>query len=145
MPSDFLLKSMNTIHRGILTLSGQKLGWRAGGMPVIKLTTTGRRSGQPRTVMLTSPLQEGDTWVIVASKGGDDEHPAWYLNLLDEPSVTIETGPDVRIRATARVASAAERERMWPKITSVYANYAGYQRRTEREIPLIILELPRQS
>ncbi len=131
---------MNTVHRGILTLTGNKVGWRAGGMPVLKLTTTGRKSGQPRTVMLTSPLQEGETWVIVASRGGDDEHPAWFLNLRDNPSVTIETAPGVRTSATARIANASERERMWPMITSTYANYAGYQRRTEREIPLVILE-----
>lgn len=136
---------MNALHRGILTLSGNRIGWRAGGMPVLKLTTTGRRSGQPRTVMLTSPLQDGDAWVIVASRGGDDEHPAWYLNLRDNPSVTIETTPGVRLPATARIASASERERMWPKITSVYANYAGYQRRTSREIPLVILEPVRSA
>lgn len=141
MPSDFVLKSMNAIHRGILTISGNKVGWRAGGMPVLKLTTIGRRTGQPRTVMLTSPLQEGDSWVLVASRGGDDENPAWFLNLRDNPAVTIETAPGVRTAATARIADAAERERMWPKITSVYANYAAYQRRTERTIPLVIVEL----
>ena len=110
-------------------------------MPVLKLTTTGRRSGQPRTVMLTSPLQEGDTWVIVASRGGDDEHPAWYLNLRDNPAVTIETAPGVRVEATARVADDSERARMWPQITSAYAHYAAYQRRTRREIPLVVLEV----
>jgi deazaflavin-dependent oxidoreductase (nitroreductase family) len=140
MPSDFLLKSMNTIHRGIITLTGNKVGWKAGGMPVLKLTTTGRRSGQPRTVMLTSPLQEGDTWVIVASRGGDDDHPAWFLNLRDNPSVTIETGPGTSLRATARIASASERERLWPQITAAYSNYASYQQRTQREIPLVIIE-----
>lgn len=140
MPSDFVLKSMNALHRGILTLSGNRIGWRAGGMPVLKLTTTGRRSGQPRTVMLTSPLQEGQSWVIVASRGGDDEHPAWFLNLRDNPAVTIETQPGRPRPARARIATADERARMWPTITSVYANYAGYQRRTEREIPLVVLE-----
>lgn len=109
-------------------------------MPVLKLTTTGRRSGQPRTVMLTSPLQEGKSWIVVASKGGDDDHPDWFLNLKDNPSVTIETSPGVVVSATARIATKDERERMWPRITSVYANYAGYQKRTSREIPLVVIE-----
>ena len=109
-------------------------------MPVLKLTTTGRRSGQPRTVMLTSPLQEGGSWIIVASKGGDDDHPDWFLNLKENPSVMIETSPGDVISATARIATRAERERMWPQITSVYSNYAGYQKRTTREIPLVVIE-----
>lgn len=140
MPSDLILKSMNTIHRGIIALTGNKVGWKAGGMPVIKLTTTGRRSGEPRSVMLTSPVQEGNTWIIVASKGGDDDHPAWFLNLRDNPSVTIETGPGTSLRATARIASASERERLWPQITAAYSNYASYQQRTQREIPLVMIE-----
>ena len=81
MPSDLTLKVMNTMHRGVLKLSGGRLGWEAGNMPVVELTTTGRRSGEPRTVMLTSPIQEGDTIVVVASRGGDDQNPAWFLNL----------------------------------------------------------------
>lgn len=140
MPSDFVLKTMNAVHRSIITLSGNRIGWRAGGMPVLRLTTTGRRSGQARTVMLTSPVQEGSTWVLVASKGGDDDHPAWYLNILDNPSVTIETGPGKVLSATARVADTAERERLWPQITKAYGNYEGYQRRTARQIPLVIVE-----
>ncbi len=131
---------MNTVHRMLLKLSGGRVGWHAMGMPVIELTTTGRKSGQPRTAMLTAPLVEGDTYVIVASRGGDDTHPAWFLNLRDEPrvSVVIKGGaPETRL---ARVASTDERARMWPLITSRYRNYAGYQQRTEREIPLVLLE-----
>ena len=78
--------------------------------------------------------------MIVASKGGDDDHPAWFLNLRDNPSVTIETAPGEVVGANARIATASERARMWPKITSVYANYGGYQKKTSREIPLVILE-----
>lgn len=140
MPSNLVLKSMNTIHRGIIALTGNKFGWTAAGMPVIKLTTIGRRSGEPRSVMLTSPVQEGDVWIVVASKGGDDDHPAWFLNLRDNPSVTVETGPDDRRRATARIATASERERLWPRITEAYSNYASYQSRTQREIPLVMIE-----
>ena len=72
MPSDFALKAMNAGHRIILKLSFGKLGWSAGSMPVLELTTVGRKSGQPRSVMLTSPIQQGDDVVVVASRGGDD-------------------------------------------------------------------------
>jgi deazaflavin-dependent oxidoreductase (nitroreductase family) len=139
MPSRFTLKSMNAIHKTLLTVSFGRIGWNAGNMPVLKLTTVGRKSGAKREVMLTSPLQIGDTWVIVASKGGDDDHPAWYLNLLAEPRVEVDIRGTRSVR-TARVANADERASMWPKITATYTGYAGYQNRTSREIPLILLE-----
>ena len=140
MPSDFLLKTMNAVHRTVLTLSRGKLGWQVGSMPVIELTTTGRKSGQPRTVMLTSPLQEGDAYIVVASRGGDDHHPAWLLNLRDNPAVEVKVGGGQRRPMRARIASAEERAVLWPKIADRYRNYAGYQARTEREIPLVFLE-----
>jgi deazaflavin-dependent oxidoreductase (nitroreductase family) len=139
MPSRFTLKSMNAIHKTLLAVSFGRIGWNAGNMPVLKLTTVGRKSGAKREVMLTSPLQIGDTWVIVASKGGDDDHPAWYLNLLAEPRVEVDIRGTRSVR-TARVANADERASMWPKITATYTGYAGYQNRTSREIPLILLE-----
>ena len=139
MPSRFTLKSMNAIHKTLLTVSFGRIGWNAGNMPVLKLTTVGRKSGAKREVMLTSPLQIGDTWVIVASKGGDDDHPAWYLNLLAEPRVEVDIRGTRSVR-TARVANADERASMWPTITATYTGYAGYQNRTSREIPLILLE-----
>jgi deazaflavin-dependent oxidoreductase (nitroreductase family) len=139
MPSRFTLKSMNVIHKTLLAVSFGRIGWNAGNMPVLKLTTVGRKSGAKREVMLTSPLQIGDTWVIVASKGGDDDHPAWYLNLLAEPRVEVDIRGTRSVR-TARVANADERASMWPKITATYTGYAGYQNRTSREIPLILLE-----
>jgi deazaflavin-dependent oxidoreductase (nitroreductase family) len=139
MPSRFTLKSMNVIHKTLLAVSFGRIGWNAGNMPVLKLTTVGRKSGVKREVMLTSPLQIGDTWVSVASKGGDDDHPAWYLNLLAEPRVEVDIRGTRSVR-TARVANADERASMWPKITATYTGYAGYQNRTSREIPLILLE-----
>src|SRR5664279_3623298 len=72
MPSDFALKTMNAVHRSLLKISGGRAGWNVSNMPVLELTTTGRKSGQPRAVMLTSPLQEGNVLVVVASRGGDD-------------------------------------------------------------------------
>lgn len=140
MPSDLVLKTMNVVHRAILKLSFGKVGWQVGPMPVIELTTTGRKSGQPRTVFLTSPLREGDAYVLVASRGGDDHHPAWFLNLRDNPAVEAKVGGGQRRPMRARVATADERAAMWPKIAAKYRNYAGYQARTEREIPLVLLE-----
>jgi len=139
MPSDFALKTMNTVHRIVLKVSGGKLWWSASNMPVLELTTIGRKSGQPRSVMLTSPVQEGDTLVIVASRGGDDTHPAWFLNLRDHPDVKVGLGGKPATPYTATVADDAERARLWPKITSDHKNYAGYQEKTDREIPVVLL------
>jgi deazaflavin-dependent oxidoreductase (nitroreductase family) len=140
VPSDLQLKAMNAIHRGLLTISGGRLGWRAGGMPVVELTTTGRKSGQPRTVMLTSPVQEGDAIVIVASRGGDDQHPAWFLNLRDHPDVEVAFAGKPKEAMRARVATPDERAALWPRVTSTYKGYANYQTKTDREIPLVMLE-----
>ena len=139
MPSDLVLKSMNLIHRGVLALSFGKLGWDAGGMPVLELTTTGRRSGEARSVMLTSPLQQGDTLVIVASRGGDDVHPAWYLNLTANPEVQVRWKGAATRAYAARPATPEEREAMWGAIVARYKNYGAYQDKTEREIPLVLL------
>lgn len=140
MPSDFSLKAMNAIHRGLLKISGGRAGWTVAAMPVLELTTTGRKSGQPRSVMLTSPHQEGDALVVVASRGGDDTHPAWFLNLKDTPDVEVAYKGAERRPMRARVADAEERARLWPVITAGYKNYAEYQTKTDREIPLVFLE-----
>ncbi|MFB9683557.1 nitroreductase/quinone reductase family protein [Amycolatopsis plumensis] len=139
MPSDFALKTMNAVHRGLIKLTGGRVGWQVA-MPVLELTTIGRKSGQPRSVLLTSPHQEGDAVVVVASRGGDDTHPAWFLNLRDNPDVevSLKGGPKRPMRA--RIADAEERARLWPKITADFKNYAQYQTKTEREIPLVFLE-----
>jgi len=109
-------------------------------MPVIELTTTGRRSGERRSTMLTSPVRDGGAYVVVASRGGDDHRPAWFLNLRDDPRVDVVIEGHPRIAMTARIATSEERARLWPLITSRYSNYAGYQRKTAREIPLVLLE-----
>jgi deazaflavin-dependent oxidoreductase (nitroreductase family) len=140
MPTDLQLKAMTTFHRVLLKISAGRLGWRAGGMPVLELTTTGRRSGQPRTVMLTSPLQEGDALVIVASRGGDDRHPAWFLNLRDHPDVEVALAGEPKRSMRARVATPRKRAALWPRVTAAHKRYAGYQAKTEREIPLVLLE-----
>lgn len=140
MPSDFALKTMNAVHRVILKVSGGRAGWQVAGMSVLELTTIGRKSGQPRTVLLTSPLRDGDAYVIVASRGGDDQHPAWFLNLRDNPEVQVILKGEAAQPMIARIANADERARLWPKITADYKNYAEYQAKTDREIPVVLLE-----
>jgi deazaflavin-dependent oxidoreductase (nitroreductase family) len=128
------------VHRAVQKVSGNRLLWSAGGMPVLELTTTGRKSGQPRSVMLTAPYVDGPSYVIVASRGGDDIHPAWFLNLRDNPDVEVQLVGRPKRPMRAHVATADERARMWPIITAKHKNYAGYQRKTDREIPLVLLD-----
>jgi deazaflavin-dependent oxidoreductase (nitroreductase family) len=135
-----MLKGMNSIHRIMLKVTGNRLGASLGGMPSLELTTIGRKSGKPRSVMLSSPLREGEAYVVVASRGGDDIHPAWFLNLRDNPAVEVQVVGKPKQQLTARVATAEERARLWPIIADKHRNYAGYQKRTDREIPLVLLE-----
>ncbi len=139
MPSDAMLKMMNSAHRALLKVSGGRIGWTAGKMPALELTTIGRKSGQRRSVMLTSPVQEDDAIVIVASKGGEDTHPDWFVNLEANPEVEVVMAGKDPEPMTAEVADASTRARLWPQITEKYKNYAGYQRKTDREIPVVLL------
>lgn len=139
MPSDLVLKTMNTVHRTLMKVTGGKIGWTAGKMPVIELTTTGRKSGQQRSTMLTTPWQDGDRMAIIASAGGNDAHPAWFLNLEANPAVTVRTESGTQ-PMTARIVSGDERSEIWQHVTSKYKNYEGYQTKTEREIPVVVLE-----
>lgn len=136
---DFGHRMLNRLHRGLLAVTGGRLGWRIGPMPVVELHTVGRTSGARRSVMLTAPVHDGDAYVLVASKGGDDRHPAWYLNLLAHPDVELTIG-GTTVPMRARTASAAERAELWPRITRAYRGYAGYQRKTDRLIPVVICE-----
>jgi deazaflavin-dependent oxidoreductase (nitroreductase family) len=139
MPSDFMLKTMNTIHRALFKATNGMVGGSLLGMPVVDLKTIGRKSGQPRTSMLTSPVQEGDKIVLVASRGGDPQHPGWYHNIKANPDVEV-TMRGGRKKMRARVASPEEKERLWPQVVKKYRGYGQYQTRTTRDIPLVILE-----
>ena len=139
VPHDLVLKGMNAAHRLLLRATGGRVGHDAAGMPVLELTTVGRRTGEPRSVLLTAPLVEGDTLVVVASRGGDDHHPAWFLNLRDHPDVQVSVRGGPREPRRAEIVGPDERPALWERIASRYRNYAGYQRRTEREIPLVRL------
>ena len=139
MPSDFALKTMNAVHRVALKVTGGRVGWHVANMPALELTTTGRKSGRQHAVMLTSPLQEGDTIVVVASRGGDDTDPAWLLNLRAQPDVDVAFAGKPKQPMSARVATAEQRSRLWPLVVADHKNYAGYQTKTTREIPLVLL------
>jgi deazaflavin-dependent oxidoreductase (nitroreductase family) len=140
MQTDRVMKLANAFHKAVLTVTFGKVGWKAAGMLVIELTTTGRRSGQPRTCLLTSPLQLGDTVVIVASRGGDSRHPDWYHNLLAHPEVQVSVGGTPKERRIARVATDDERVELWPRAVRVYPSYDKYQAKTTRRIPMVLLE-----
>lgn len=136
---DIAARVVTELHRTILRATGGRVGSSGFGMQVLQLTTIGRKSGAPRTIVLTSPVQEGETLVIVASYGGDNRHPAWFLNLRDNPDVEVEMRGRKRAMR-ARVASPDERIALWPRVTAAYKGYAAYQRRTDREIPVVLLE-----
>ncbi len=137
--ADISMKTMSQVHRAIVHLSGGQVLGSAFGMPVVELHTTGRTSGLPRSTMLTAPVTDGDRVVLVASKGGDDRDPDWYRTLLAHPEIEL-TMAGQRRPMRARRASPAEKAELWPRVVAAYSGYAGYQRRTERDIPLVICE-----
>jgi deazaflavin-dependent oxidoreductase (nitroreductase family) len=140
---DVVTKSMNVLHRFVLKVSGGRVLQTALGMQALELRTTGRQSGRRRSVMLTAPIYEPDRIVVVASKGGDDRNPDWYGNLVADPDVEVTVDGSTR-PMRARTASPEEKAELWPRVTEAYKGYAAYQRRTDRDIPLVILE-PRSS
>lgn len=110
--------------------------WR--GVPTLLLTTRGRRTGRLRRTPLIYG-RDGDAYVVVASKGGTPEHPAWYLNLRDDPDVTIQVGPDV-MAARASTVGEDRRAELWDQMAQIWPDYDRYQERTSRRIPLVRLE-----
>lgn len=137
--ADALMVAMNLIHRATLTVTGGRVGWQLGRMTAVQLHTIGRSTGQRRSTMLSAPIRDGDRFVLVASKGGDDRQPQWYLNLVANPDIEL-TVRDKTFRMRARTATAAEKAQLWPTIVSVNPGYAGYQSKTSRDIPVVICE-----
>ena len=137
--ANVFIKIMTTLNVWVFRLSGGRLGSRfARGAPVCLVTMKGRKSGESRTVALIY-LADGANVVIVASKGGMAKHPIWYLNLVANPRCEVEIGSERRAM-TARTATAAEKQSLWPRLVAVYRDYDDYQARTERDIPVVILE-----
>ncbi|HXK14046.1 MAG TPA: nitroreductase family deazaflavin-dependent oxidoreductase [Gaiellaceae bacterium] len=129
---------LGALHRLLYRLSGGRVGGRLWNLPVVLLTTTGRKTGKPRTVPLCS-LRDGDDVVVIASYGGLDQPPAWWLNLEANPQAEVQDGRTLR-RVVARTASPDERARLWAEVTARAPGYLEYERRTTREIPVVILQ-----
>lgn len=136
---DLGARGINAFHRTLFNVSKGRVAGKLFGMPVLVLETTGRKSGQPRRTMLTSPLHEDARVVLVASYGGDPRHPAWFLNLRENPEVEV-TMQGRRRPMRARVATDDEKADLWPRVVEAYRGYGQYQARTDRQIPLVILE-----
>jgi deazaflavin-dependent oxidoreductase (nitroreductase family) len=134
---DFGFRFVPRFHRALLTATGGRILSSFSGMPVVQLQTTGRKSGLRRTTTLTAPIIETDRVVLVASKGGDDRNPEWFLNLTAHPDVELTVGGQTRLMR-ARVASPAEKAELWPAIVGKYKGYGLYQKRTSRDIPVVI-------
>jgi F420H(2)-dependent quinone reductase len=135
---DRLVRRLSKLHKVIYKATGGLIGRRLVSNDMLLLTTTGRRTGKPHTVPLLY-LEEGGRLVVIASYGGRPNHPSWYLNLLADPDVTVQT-PDDRFDATASTAGVDERAAWWPKIVDAYRGYSAYQDKTNREIPVVFLD-----
>jgi len=140
-----IIKWMSRINVKLYRATGGRLGgkWRVGsafpwGIPVCLLTTTGRKTGQPRVSPLLF-LEDGDRIVLVASQGGLPKNPMWYLNIRANPEVTVQVKSRVR-KMRARVATDAERAELWPRLVDLYADFDNYQSWTDRQIPVVICE-----
>ena len=126
-------------HRALLTITGGRFPKTVAGMQPVELTTIGRKTGQRRGTLLTSPLYGEDRVVLVASKGGHSDNPIWYKNLVANPEVEITVGERTR-KMRARTATPDEKATLWPELVKTYKGYDSYQRNTTRDIPVVILE-----
>jgi deazaflavin-dependent oxidoreductase (nitroreductase family) len=134
---DTLARAVTFLHKEAYRRTGGKLGGKIGPTTMGLLTTTGRKSGQPRTTPLNC-TPDGDRWLLVASYGGDDRDPQWFRNLEANPEATLQIGAETfPVRAT--VATAEEKKTLWPKVVAGYKGYEGYQRKTSRDIPVVVL------
>ncbi len=126
------------LHTVAYKASHGRLGGKAYGVPVVLIESVGRKTGKRRTHPLLC-LPDGERLVIIASKGGTDRHPAWYHNLMARPE-TVAWWKGEKRQVRARAASGEERDRLWRMMAEAYPDYENYQRRTEREIPVVVLE-----
>jgi len=137
-PFWWIWERATSVHSAAYKLSKGRVGGKAYGVPVVLVDSVGRKSGKRRTHPLLCD-EQGENIVIVASKGGVDKHPAWYHNLKADPETRINwRGENRRVRA--RETEGAERQRLWDRMAEVYPTYNQYQSRTERQIPVIVLE-----
>ncbi len=136
---DGTVKVVSALHRGLYAVTGGRVGkWLPGvAAPMLLLTTMGRRSGRPHTVPLLY-LDQDDGWLVIASFGGRDYHPAWYLNLLADPRCEVQIDGE-RTPVVADTVPAERRAGLWPEVVAAYPGYAEYEAKTTREIPLVLL------
>ena len=128
-----------TVHQWLYETTDGRIGRSLGGRPMLLLRTVGRRTGEPRTAALLY-VREGKSYVVIASKGGAPQHPGWFHNLVAEPNVEVQVGRE-RVAVRARVAEGEERARLWARADDVnQGQYAIYQSRTRRPIPVVVLE-----
>ncbi len=132
-----LWKPTGRLHAWVYRSTGGRVGHRGGGMTNLLLTTTGRKSGAPRTVAL-SYMADGDTYVLVASNGGADRHPAWWLNLQKNPRAQVQVGNQTMTVAAVE-ADTTERARLWPMLKASNPFYGQYEQITDRRIPVVVL------
>ena len=137
--SDVTFKLANWANRTAIRLSGGRIGWAHKGTPIIEVTTTGRRSGQPRTTLLSAVAERDGAFVVIGSRGGDSKHPAWFLNMRDNPSVTVRNRGGAQ-QMTARLTEGDERASLWAQIAAEGEHYVRFQRRTDRQFPIVVLE-----
>lgn len=132
-----LQRLVTGMHNLLYRLSGSKVAGQIGASRVLLLTTTGRKSGKPRTTPLFY-LPDNGRFILVASNGGSPTHPTWWLNLQANPNAMVQIG-NQKLPVTAAQADREERKHLWPLLTKMYSGYADYQKRTTREIPVVIL------
>lgn len=136
---DVVYRYGTQLHQKLFTATGGRLFHRGRGMHMVKLTTVGRRTGQLRTIMATTPVVMGESFVLVASFGGDDREPHWCQNI--RANGDVETTLQGRTRKMqAHVANASERAELWPKVVAAAAFYDDYQQKTSREIPVVVFD-----
>jgi deazaflavin-dependent oxidoreductase (nitroreductase family) len=125
------------LHRELYRRTGGRVASKLGQAEILLLTTTGRRTGRAHTTPLNY-LADGDRFVVVASFGGDDRDPRWLKNLRANPEAIVQTGAESH-RVWATVATPEEKARYWPRMVEMYRGYEAYQRKTSRDIPIVIL------
>ena len=132
-----MLKLILKVMVFLYNVSGGRIGGKMGKAPVLLLTTTGRKTGKQRTLPLIY-IMDGSAYVITASAGGADKHPGWFFNLRSHPQATIQV-KEKHIPVTAEIAGPEKKPELWARLVEVAPNFAGYQKRTSREIPMVIL------
>lgn len=132
-----LMHTIGVIHRGLYRLTNGSVGANLGGRPMVLLTTKGRKSGKQRTIPLQY-MMDGDNIIVVASNGGNVNHPAWWHNIRASGDVTVQIGKK-KMRAQAETANEDERARLWPILVEYYSGYQGYEDETERTVQVVIL------